>query len=129
MEVERSLGDPVPPIDNLEPSLENYSGLESISHARRRFSVDGNEAHLDGLATMDLPFEEPSFVQPEEGTFRGVYAGKSQKGFMPYNPRKVNQDWMLIREDSATETLVLGTFDGHGEFGHCISEVLLVCFP
>lgn len=35
----------------------------------------------------------------------------------------MNQDYMLTREDSATKTLVLGAFDGHGEHGHCISEV------
>ena len=71
---------------------------------------------------MDI--DVPPIEQTDEDVFVGVFAGKSQKGFIPHNPRKVNQDWMLIKEDAATGTLVLGTFDGHGEHGHYISEVV-----
>lgn len=45
------------------------------------------------------------------------------RSYVPYNTRKVNQDWMLLKEDEASGTLVFGTFDGHGEHGHIISEV------
>ena len=48
-------------------------------------------------------------------------------GYVPFNPHKVNQDWMLIREDKVTGTLVLGVFDGHGEHGQCVSEVGSKC--
>ena len=88
--------------------------------------MDGDEAHLDGIEDISMDTDVPSLDQPEEDVFVGVFAGKSQKGYIPYNPRKVNQDWMLIKEDAATGTLVLGTFDGHGEHGHCISEVCFV---
>lgn len=118
--------DPLPPSQNLEPSLEEYQKPKSISRARRRLTVDGDEAHLDGIEDISMDIDVPSLDQPEEDVFVGVFAGKSQKGYIPYNPRKVNQDWMLIKEDSTTGTLVLGTFDGHGEHGHCISEVSLV---
>ena len=82
---------------------------------------------LDGIEDIGIvdgyggtPVQEK---ESDEAFFIGSFAGKSQKGYVPYNPRKVNQDYMLIREDHETKTLVLGTFDGHGEHGHCISEV------
>lgn len=120
--------DPLPPSQNLEPSLEEYQKPKSISRARRRLTVDGDEAHLDGIEDISMDIDVPSLDQPEEDVFVGVFAGKSQKGYIPYNPRKVNQDWMLIKEDSTTGTLVLGTFDGHGEHGHCISEFICTNF-
>ena len=93
---------------------------------RRRLSADGNDVSLDGVDTSCLD-EAPSPL-PDTGANSpkscvGVYAGKSQKGYIPYNPRKVNQDYLLMYEDASTGTLLLGTFDGHGEHGHCISEV------
>ena len=86
--------------------------------------MDGDEAILDGIEELTMDIDVPPIEQTDEDVFVGVFAGKSQKGFIPHNPRKVNQDWMLIKEDAATGTLVLGTFDGHGEHGHCISEVV-----
>ena len=72
-----------------------------------------------------MELEDPAADQIVDDIYVGVFAGKSQKGFVPYNPCKVNQDWLLIKEEPTTGTLVLGTFDGHGEHGHCISEVFL----
>ena len=98
-----------------------------VTKARRRLSVDGHDVSLDGIEDIGIidgfggtPIPEK---ETDEAFFIGSFAGKSQKGYVPYNPRKVNQDYMLIREDPETRTLVLGTFDGHGEHGHCISEV------
>jgi len=50
------------------------------------------------------------------------YAGHSKKGYAPYNPRKKNQDALLMMEDAASRSLLLACFDGHGEFGHKISQ-------
>ena len=77
---------------------------------------------LDGSA-KDIETPSPHPEYKEEDVFVGVYAGRSQRGYVPYNPHKINQDWMLIREDPVTCSLILGTFDGHGEHGHCIAEV------
>ena len=115
--------DPVPPSQNLEPSFEDCEKPEPLSKVRRRLTVDGDQVLLDGIEELVMDIDVPQIEQTEEDVFVGVFAGKSQKGFIPHNPRKVNQDWMLIKEDAATGTLVLGTFDGHGEHGHCISEV------
>ena len=117
--------DPIPPQMSLETNPDEYKNPAAISRARRRLSVDGDEAHLDGVGDLDMDIEAPVNDHSEEDVFVGIFAGKSQKGYVPYNPHKVNQDWMLIKQDPPTGTLVLGTFDGHGEHGHCISEVEL----
>jgi hypothetical protein len=59
----------------------------------------------------------------EEQSFAVVsYAGHSKKGYAPYNPKKKNQDSLLMAEDAASRSLLLACFDGHGEFGHKISQ-------
>lgn len=115
--------DPLPPMQNIEPGLEDFQAPGGISRARRRFTVDGDELQIDGIEDVGMEVESPEPDQPSDDVYVGVFAGKSQKGFVPYNSRKVNQDWLLIKEEPTTGTLVLGTFDGHGEHGHCISEV------
>ena len=74
-------------------------------------------------ADLEMDIEPVKASVNEEAGFVGVFAGRTQKGYVPYNPHKVNQDWMLIKDDVASGTLILGTFDGHGEHGHCVSEV------
>lgn len=59
----------------------------------------------------------------EEQSFAVVsYAGHSKKGYAPYNPKKKNQDSLLMAEDAPSRSLLLACFDGHGEFGHKISQ-------
>lgn len=121
--------DPIPPQNSVDTNVEDYQNPAAIGVARRRLTVDGIAADLDGIEMeIEQGGEEPSPAQPNEDVFVGVFAGKSSKGYVPYNPRKVNQDWMLIRQDTATGTLVLGTFDGHGEHGHCVSEFICTTF-
>ena len=64
----------------------------------------------------------------DNDTFVGVYYGQSKKGFAPYNAHKVNQDCMLVKEDTNTGTLILGAFDGHGQHGQCVSEFVCSSF-
>lgn len=85
--------------------------------------MEGNHLDIDGVDGMDVEVDIPTPNDSEEQSFVGVYAGVSNKGYVPYNPRKVNQDSLLIREDLDTKTLILGTFDGHGEQGQFVSEV------
>ena len=85
--------------------------------------------NLDGIEDIVIDSKmdiiPPSQQYDNKETFVNVFAGKSQKGYVPFNIRKVNQDYMLTKEDAKTKTLILGAFDGHGEHGHCISEVML----
>ena len=45
------------------------------------------------------------------------YSGVSKKGHAPYNPRKKNQDALIMADDPSTNTLILCVLDGHGEHG------------
>lgn len=49
------------------------------------------------------------------------YSGVSKKGHAPYNPRKKNQDALIMADDPATNTLILCVLDGHGEHGDGVS--------
>ena len=45
------------------------------------------------------------------------------QGFAPYNPRKKNQDALVMAEDARTGTLFLVVLDGHGEAGDKVAQV------
>ena len=94
----------------------------AVSTARRRLSVDGNDWIFDGNKNVSSESIKDTIIPKGSQMFR-VYAGKSQKGYIFQNPRKVNQDTLLIHKDEGTKSLILGTFDGHGEHGHCVSGV------
>ena len=49
------------------------------------------------------------------------YSGISKKGHAPYNPRKKNQDALIMADDPSTNTLILCVLDGHGEHGDAVS--------
>lgn len=49
------------------------------------------------------------------------YHGVSKKGHAPYNPRKKNQDSLIMKEEPMTNSLILCTLDGHGEHGDHVS--------
>lgn len=55
----------------------------------------------------------------------------SNKGFVPYNKNKVNQDRGLIHwalKDDPDISL-FGVFDGHGEFGHLVAQFVIDTLP
>ena len=114
--------DPVPPQNQSEAASEEGNDPHAISRARRLTIVEDEQIEFDP-AELEMDIEPVTTSTNEEAGFVGVFAGRTQKGYVPYNPHKVNQDWMLIKDDVASGTLVLGTFDGHGEHGHCVSEV------
>lgn len=55
------------------------------------------------------------------------YAGYSKKGYAPYNPRKRNQDALVMAEDASTASVFLAVMDGHGEVGDKVAQVN-ICF-
>ncbi|CAM9873168.1 unnamed protein product [Pylaiella littoralis] len=54
------------------------------------------------------------------------YAGFSKKGYAPYNPRKQNQDAVIMAEDTSTASLFLAVLDGHGEVGEKVAQAFRV---
>jgi len=50
------------------------------------------------------------------------YGGFSKKGYAPYNPKKKNQDALVMAEDPKTRSLLLAVLDGHGEDGDKVSQ-------
>jgi serine/threonine protein phosphatase PrpC len=63
--------------------------------------------------------------KPQAATVRCAvteYSGVSKKGHAPYNPRKKNQDALIMADDPATNSLVLCVLDGHGEHGDGVSQ-------
>merc|ERR1712241_831473 len=101
---------------------------------RRRLTVtgsSGNAEHVDGHHEKEE--EEPrqedvgrrsSRNQKYQAAVRCAvteYSGVSKKGHAPYNPRKKNQDALVMADDPGTNSLILGVLDGHGEHGDYVS--------
>lgn len=93
---------------------------------RRRLSVVSDNKLVEGMAQVTT--NDVDYV--EDGTSAvAAYAGLSKKGYAPYNPRKKNQDAMIIKHDPATHSLLLCVFDGHGEAGDFVSGAIREKFP
>ena len=50
------------------------------------------------------------------------FFGVCKKGYAPYNPRKQNQDSIIMEEDPKTKCLLFAALDGHGELGDHVSQ-------
>lgn len=50
------------------------------------------------------------------------YAGFSLAGYNPLNTSKLNQDALLMAEDSKTNSLLIACMDGHGKNGELVSN-------
>lgn len=50
------------------------------------------------------------------------FFGVCKKGYAPYNPRKQNQDSIIMEEDEKTKCLLFAALDGHGELGDHVSQ-------
>jgi len=102
------------------------SGLGAqFQKMRRRLTVTGASDTIDGVSKLSV--SEPEVVKPKREPKSVVrcavteYSGVSKKGHAPYNPRKKNQDAVVMAADPATNTLVLCVLDGHGEHGDAVS--------
>lgn len=94
---------------------------------RRRLTVTGASANIDGSMKSDAEVaaeaiskgsnHENTKVECAVTDFHGV----SKKGHAPYNPRKKNQDALIMTEEPKTNSLILCTLDGHGEHGDHVS--------
>ena len=109
---------------------------------RRRLTVTGSSGastNIDGRSdSKDFDVEEAEAItQSPRGKKKSVpqlplkqtvscavtdYSGVSKKGHAPYNPRKKNQDALIMVDDPDTGSLVLCVLDGHGEHGDGVSQ-------
>jgi hypothetical protein len=100
---------------------------KDVSVHRRRLTVVSANNLIEGLG--DLNAEEEGVKGGDYGHVVTNYAGVSKKGYAPYNPRKKNQDSLIMAEDSATESIMFGVYDGHGEAGDLVSQYFQKRFP
>eukprot|EP00978_Attheya_sp_CCMP212_P033361 scaffold134314_cov56-Attheya_sp.AAC.4 len=94
---------------------------------RRRLTVTGGSETIDGVSKMSVSDkdEEQTGAKTKDCEACAVseYSGVSKKGHAPYNPRKKNQDALVMADDPSTNTLILCVLDGHGEHGDGVSAV------
>lgn len=93
-----------------------------LSQTRRRLSVVSDNKLVEGLAGLQTDDNGAATDQSAQSTCVTAYAGVSKKGYAPYNPRKKNQDSMIMEEHAETGSLLLCVFDGHGEAGDAVSQ-------
>jgi len=94
-----------------------------LAKIRRRLTVTGATPTIDGgvsklsvndgqkIDSMQIPLE----------CAVNEYSGITEKGHAPYNPRKKNQDALIMTGDANTNTLILCVLDGHGEHGDSVA--------
>ena len=88
-------------------------------------TICNNLSILSLRATADMTSDEPTILKGHSGvagTVVGEYSGMSKKGYAPYNGKKENQDVCFMHQDPATNSMLLATFDGHGQYGHLVSR-------
>lgn len=91
-----------------------------VQKMRRRLTVTGASETIDGVSRLSVSGIDDDTTNKYEAKVKCAvtnYSGLSKKGHAPYNPRKKNQDAMIMAEDSSTNTLILCVLDGHGEHG------------
>ena len=103
---------------------------------RRRLSTVSDNALVEGVENLDVKSTSPpksstvSTADTRSGAGGGgdfivnSYGGFSKKGYAPYNPKKKNQDALVMAEDPKTRSLLLAVMDGHGEDGDKVSQAM-----
>lgn len=101
---------------------------------RRRLTVTGASETIDGVSKLSVSGSEPepsgaASQEQQAAKYHAAvrcavteYSGVSKKGHAPYNPRKKNQDALIMADDPATNTLILCCLDGHGEHGDGVAS-------
>jgi len=111
--------------NNLKGKKKEYGPLAPFLKMRRRLTVTGTSETIDGVAklTVDDDTDKTEHVEYHAMIRCAVseYSGVSKKGHAPYNPRKKNQDALIMADDPSTNTLILCVLDGHGEHGDGVS--------
>jgi serine/threonine protein phosphatase PrpC len=83
---------------------------------------------IEGLDKVNLETQEEEKAQTTTDNSGGFiinsYGGYSKKGYAPYNPKKKNQDALIMAEDPKTRSLLLCVLDGHGEDGDKVAQYI-----
>src|SRR4051794_26019695 len=79
----------------------------SLRGTRRRLSVVSDNKLIEGIATLGTVDHEETLSHMGEHVVR-TYAGLSKKGYAPYNPRKRNQDAILMEEHKVRAIVLRG---------------------
>lgn len=107
------------------------STSSKASPTRRNRRITATRDDLSGAVTKavkELSLDSPdtpgfnSTTKTLKGHVVKKFAGVSKKGYAPYNPRKQNQDSLVMEEDKTSGALFLATLDGHGEAGDLVSQ-------
>lgn len=107
------------------------NGEQSVAQVRRRLSVMSDNKLVEGFDSVNLDEEEqptanvapnPKDSGSSSGFIVNSYGGYSKKGYAPYNPKKKNQDALIMAEDPRTRSLFFCVMDGHGEDGDKVSQ-------
>jgi len=97
--------------------------MASLIKLRRRLTVGGATETVDGVSKQTI-VEDDNKKRYFDASIRcavSSYSGVSKKGHAPYNPRKKNQDALIMADDPNTNSLILCVLDGHGEHGDAVS--------
>mmetsp|Transcript_22661 Transcript_22661/g.72913 ORF Transcript_22661/g.72913 Transcript_22661/m.72913 type:complete len:371 (+) Transcript_22661:113-1225(+) len=95
----------------------------TLRQARRRLSVVSDNKFVEGMAAAAAAAEaEEAAASTRARSVVSTYAGVCKKGYAPYNPRKKNQDSIVMQEHEETGALLLAALDGHGEAGDLVSQ-------
>lgn len=73
----------------ISKKTRSKDGTSDLTVARRRLSVVSDNKLVEGMTDMNT--NEDSGEGTSNLMAVGTYAGKSKKGYAPYNPRKKNQ--------------------------------------
>jgi len=95
---------------------------ETLGKTRRRLSVVSDNKLVEGLSGLATDDDANAEDIQGGGSVVSAYAGVSKKGYAPYNPRKKNQDALIMEEHKETGSLLLCVFDGHGEAGDGVAQ-------
>lgn len=107
-----------------EKKKKDYGPLAPFLKMRRRLTVTGTSETIDGVAKLTVEDNNEEQKVEYQAMVRcavSEYSGVSKKGHAPYNPRKKNQDALIMADDPSTNTLILCVLDGHGEHGDGVS--------
>lgn len=86
---------------------------------------------IEGMDGVNLDAKEEVTEQAAAssgGFIINSYGGYSKKGYAPYNPKKKNQDALIMAEDPKTRSLFLCVLDGHGEDGDKVAQAIKAKF-
>jgi serine/threonine protein phosphatase PrpC len=100
---------------------QNKEELMMLDGARRGSDV---ESEVAKLAELSLKEEEPKRV------YKSFYS-ISKVGYVPFNPSKVNQDRAceVAPFGRAKDKAFFAVFDGHGQYGHNVSQYVASTLP